>query len=228
MNELKPMKKAETSKLFSVASFIAVVFLIGGCKKEAAVKNIAPVTISSESVDSANYLKGYFDGEPVSFEGNASAYNAYVDPDSSQGGGGNQNHDNDAFYQSGSKWMKLTSAGVQSINASLELRSLSVRVFVSPLAPVSTNYYNLLNPATYPVSSDGNASQGAYITLHDKNGVLWTSHGDQDGSTMVILTRGANMNTYTVVSGTVSCKLYDGEGNMKKLTAASFTAALGI
>jgi len=36
------------------------------------------------------------------------------------------------------------------------------------------------------------------------------------------------MNTYTVVTGTISAKMYDGLGNMKLLTGAVFTAALGI
>jgi hypothetical protein len=221
------MRKFVASKLSPVL-LMAAVFMMSGCKKEAVVKTIAPVTVGSDATDSTNYLKGYFDGAPISFQGNAYAYHAFVDPDSAQNGGNHNNHDHDVFYQSGSKWINLTNTGLQVINASLELRSLAVRVFVSPIATVSTGYYNLLNPANYPVSDDDNSSQGAYITLHDKYGVLWTSHGDQDGSTMVILTRGANMTTYTVISGTISCKLYDGEGNMKKLTAASFTAAVGI
>ena len=223
------MKTAATTQLSVIVLLTVATFVINGCKKETAVKNIAPVTLTGNQVDSAVYLKGYFDGKPISFEGNASAYHAFVDPDSAQwGGSGNQSQDNDAFYQSGSQWMKLTTANVQAINASVELRSLAVRVFVSPLAPVSDDFYNLLNPANYQVADNHNASDGAYITLHDQNGVLWTSHGDQEGSTLIILTRGANMNTYTVVTGTISCNLYDGEGNMKKLTAASFTAALGI
>ncbi len=223
------MKKAATTKLSGIVLLTAAIFVINGCKKDTPVKNIAPVTVSSNSVDSANYIKGYFDGQPISFEGNASAYHGYVDPDSTQSiGGGNQQHDNDAFYQSGSQWMTLTAAGVKAVSATLEVRSLAVRVFVSPIASQSSDYFNLLTPAIYNVADGNNSSNGAYITLHDKNGVLWTSHGDQDGSTLLILSRGANMNTYTVVSGTISCKLYDGEGNMKKLTAAQFTAALGI
>jgi hypothetical protein len=228
---MKPMKRAVTFRLSVALSLTAAILVINGCKKETPVKNITPVTVNSEPVDSAVYFKGYFDGAPISFEGNATAYHAFVDPDSAEGGyqvGGNQSHDNDAFYQSGSKWMNLTNAGIMTVNASLELRSLAVRVFVSPLANASTTYFNLLSPTAYPISTGQSGSQGAFITLHDKNGVMWTTHGDQDESTLVILTRGANMTTYTVVSGTVSCKLYDGEGNMKKLTAAQFTASVGI
>jgi len=225
------MKRAVTFRI-SFALLLAGVLIINGCKKETTVKNIAPVTVNSESVDSANYLKGYFDGAPIAFEGNATAYHAFVDPDSANGGGGGgnpgQSHDNDAFYQSGSKWMNLNNAGIMSVNASLELRSLAVRVFVSPIANVNTTYFNLLSPTAYPVSSGQVGSAGAFITLHDKNGVMWTTHGDQDESTFVILTRGANLNSFTVITGTVSCKLYDGEGNMKKLTAAQFTAEVGI
>lgn len=226
-NELKPMKKATTSQLSVIILLTVAMLIINGCKKEPVVKTIAPVTLTSTSTDSAVYMKGYFDGQPVSFEGNANAYHAFVDPDSAQSQGG-QGFDNDAYYQSGSQWMKITNQGTLTSNASVEIRSLAVRVFVSPIASLSSDYYNLLNPTAYPLTDNHNAGNGAYITLHDKNGVLWTSHGDQDGSTLVILTRGTNLNTYTVVTGTVSCKLYDGEGNMKMLTAASFTAALGI
>jgi len=220
------MKGTGISKLLFTGVLLLVIFIISGCKKEsAAVKQVAPVTITGTEVDSANYFKGTFGNEVVKFEGNAQAYASFVDLDSAHNGSGN-GHDQDAYYVSGSKWVKL-SPGLESIDASLELRSLSVRVFVSPIASTSVNFYNLLTPDIYPVA-ENNGNDGAYITLHDKNGVLWTSKGDQDGSSLIILTRGANMNTYTVLSGIINAKLYDGEHNMKKLTGASFTAAVGL
>ncbi len=217
------MKKSELFKLSFAGSFMLAVFIIGGCKKETVVKPIATVTAASET----NFLKGIFDGEPVKYEGNAKSYNAFIDPDSST----NQNpdeHDHDAYYQSGTKWMTLSGTGLQITNASVELRSLAVRVFVSPITSVSDNYYSLLGPASYPVADVVHSSKGAVVTMRDKNGVLWTSHGDQTGSTMLILSRGANMGNFTVVTGTISCKMYDAEGTMKELTSATFTAALGI
>ena len=221
------MKKSDAPKLSFLILIMVAIFTINGCKKEAIIKTIAPVTVSNKTVDSATFLKGEFDGLPISFEGNTFAYHGYVDPDSA-GHGGNQAHDNDAFYQSGSKWVTLTTAGIQVTNASLELRSLAVRVFVSPIAAAATDYYNLLTPSVFPVANDDNSSKGGYLTLHDSHGVIWTTRGDQDGSSLVILTRDVNMSTYTVVTGTISAKMYDGEGNMKKLTNALFTAALGI
>ena len=218
------MKKIEIIKTSLAGSLLLAVFVISGCKKETPIKPVATVTV--ENVDSANYFKGYFDGEPVKYEGNAYAFHSFIDPDSVNQS--QSEHDHDAYYQSGSKWVTLSGTGLQITNASVELRSLAVRVFVSPIVSVSTTYYNLLGPATYPVANDDQSSSGAYVTIRDKNGVLWTSHGDQDGSTLLILSRGANMATYTVVTGTISCKMYDGEGNMKHLTGAAFTAALGI
>ena len=223
-NELKPMKKSELIKWSFAAPLMLAIFVIGGCKKETVVKPVATVTAVSET----NFLKGVFDGEPVKYEGNAQSYSAFVDPDSTSVQNPDE-HDHDAYYQSGTKWMTISSGtGLQITNASVELRTLSVRVFVSPVASVSDNFYSLLGPATYPVADVTHSSKGAVITMRDKNGVLWTSHGDQTGSTMLILSRGANMGTYTVVTGTLSCKMYDTEGSMKQLTGATFTAAMGI
>ena len=222
-NELKPMKKSELIKLSFAGSLMLAVFVISSCKKETVVKPLATVTAVSET----NFLKGVFDGEPVVYTGNAQSYSAFIDPDSST----NQNpdeHDHDAYYQSGTKWMTISGTGLQITNASVELRTLSVRVFVSPITTVSDNFYSLLGPATYPVADVAHSSKGAVVTMRDKNGVLWTSHGDQTGSTMLLLSRGANMGNYTVVTGTISCKMYDAEGSMKQLTGATFTAAMGI
>ena len=220
------MKQSNVIKALTALSLMSV-FVIGGCKKEV----VKPTTINTvtvgQSVDSANFLRGFLDGEPVKFEGNAIAYHGYVDPDSLQGQGGSGD-DHDAYYQSGSKWVILTGAGLASTNASVEIRSLAVRVFVSPLNANSSNYYNLLGAPIYAFSTHQDPSKGAYVSLRDKNGVLWTSAGDQDGSTLTITSRGANMNSYTVVSGTITCKMYDAEGNVKQLTNAIYTAALGI
>ena len=247
------------TKLNMIKSLLAVallwsVFIITGCNKE---KPVTPVmsataltttitntnitkpviaprgTIGLPAVDSATFLKGFLGNEEIKIEGNAVSYNAYVDPDSTQhpGNGHNNDPDDDSYYLSGSKWVTFSGTGLTSAstNASVEIRSLAVRVFVTPINATSTNYFNLLQPEMYYPFADGdNTNTGAYITLHDKNGKLWTSTGDQDGSYLMITSRGANMNTYTVVSGTISCKMYDYSGNVKQLTGAKFTAALGI
>ena len=220
------MKKTNSINLLFALLLLGVVFAINSCKKEPIVKNISTVTLADQ--DSATYLKGYLGDEPVKFEGTAISYSAYVDPDSANHQGGN--HDYDSYYLSGSKWVTFSGSGLtaSATNASVEIRSLSVRVFVTPIAATSTNYFNLLSPAAYPFADGDNSNTGAFVTLRDKNGVLWTSQGDQDGSTLVVATRGANMGTYTVLSGTISCNMYDQVGNMKKLTGAKFTAALGI
>jgi len=213
-------------KLLCAVSFLSV-FIIAGCKKEP-VKTINTVSVTNGTKDSSNYLKGTLGGELVKFEGNAIAYNGYVDPDSAQNhGGSGSGHDADAYYQSGSKWVTFGN-GITATNASIELRSLAVRVFVSPTHVSASNYFNLINPTTYPVATDDNPSSGAYVSIRDNSGVLWTTAGDQHQSTLTISSIGPNMVSYTVVSGTISCKMYDGQGNMKQLTGATFTAAVGI
>jgi hypothetical protein len=233
-NELKPMKKLNVVKALFAFSLLSFVFVIDGCKKETAVKpitaNAKPAVVTSDlPVDSANYLKGYLGTDLVKFEGNAIAYNGYIDPDSAQGHGGNgQDQDHDAYFMNGSKWVAISGNGLQSTNAQIELRSLAVRVFVSPLQSVSYTYYNLIKLTPYAVSTHDNPSTGAYVSLYDKNGVKWTSAGDQDGSTVTITYIGPNLSTYAMVSGIISCKMYDPQGNVKQLTGATFTASMGI
>jgi hypothetical protein len=226
------MKKLNSVNLLFALFVLWSALAISGCKKEAIVKPVATLSATAEQVDSANYLRGYLGDEPVKFEGSIVSYNAYVDPDSAMHHNGNGNSDYDSYYLSGSKWVTISGGGLPassaSGNASVEIRSLAVRVFVTPISATSTNYYNLLGLATYPFADGDDTNAGAYVSLHDSNGVLWTSLGEQNGSTLTITSRGANMNTYTVVSGTISCKMYDSVGNMKLLTGAKFTAALGI
>jgi len=225
------MKKSTLLRVLFAISCLSVL-IIGGCKKEAPAK---PTTVNTVTVNSGtagtSVFKGTFDGVPISFASAAIAYNGYVDPDSAnQNGNGNGNgngHDNDAYYVSGSKWVTIGNS-LPITNASIELRSLAVRVFVSPTHVSSSNFFNLINLATYPVATDDNPSQGAYISLRDQNGILWTSSGDQDGSSFTISSVGANMVTYAIVSGTITSKMYDGAGHMKNLRDATFTAALGI
>ena len=223
------MRKFKLINSVFVLAVLWSAFVISGCKKEATVVPVKTVSaIPAVTVDSANYIKGYLGDEPIKFEGNAMSYSAYVDPDSAHPGG--SHNDYDSYYMSGSKWVTFSGTGLTSYstNASVEIRSLSVRVFVTPIAATSTTYYSLLGQATYAFADGDDSNAGAYVSLHDRNGVLWTSTGDQDGSTLTITSRGANMNTYTVVSGTISCKMYDHNGNVKQLTGAKFTAALGI
>ncbi len=223
------MRKFNLINSLFVLAVLWSAIVISGCKKEPVVTPVKTVSaIAVEPADSANFIKGYLGDEPIKFEGNALSYNSYVDPDSAHQGG--TGHDYDSYYMSGSKWVTLSGTGLTSYatNASVEIRSLAVRVFVTPIAATSITYYNLLGQATYAFADGDNSNAGAYVSIHDKNGVLWTSTGDQDGSTLTITSRGANMNTYTVVSGTISCKMYDHTGNVKQLTGAKFTAALGI
>jgi hypothetical protein len=225
MKNLNPIKA-----LFAIA-LLSFVFVIDGCKKDTVKPTtIAPVTVGTGvAPDSANYLRGYLGTDIIKFEGNAIAYNGYIDPDSAQNHGGSANgQDNDAYYMNGSKWVAISSLGLQSTNATVELRSLAVRVFVSPIQAQSSTYYGLLQDVSYEFSTNTSPGKGAYVSLYDKYGVLWTSSGNQDGSSLLVNYVGPSMGTYAVVSGLISCKMYDPNGNMKQLTGATFTAALGI
>jgi hypothetical protein len=232
------MKKLNLIKAVFAVSLLSAVFIMDGCKKEATVKPAITGTATratatyTGAVDSSNFLKGYLGNEAVKFEGHLISYNSYVDPDSitgrPNGNGNGQGEDDDAYYMSGSRWVSISQTGLQAVKASVELRSLAVRVFVSPAYMNSSMYYGLIERSTYQFSTDQNPGKGAYVSLYDKNGVLWTSAGDQDGSTLTVTSVGDNMNTYTVVSGIISCKMYDPQGNMKQLTGATFTASLGI
>ena len=240
------MKKTSVLTLFFAVTFFSTVLIFSACKKEAVVnptpnagastntlvtnENKVPVKPSASN----NVFTANLGGEQIHFEGNVIPYSAYVDPDSAQDpdhdNSGSYSHDNDAYYQSGSKWVTVntSNSNLSITNASVEMRSLAVRVFVSPIVAVSSTYYNQLGPATYGIASANSASKGAFISVRDKNGEIWNSLGNQDGSSMVITDRGPNMISYTVVTGTINCKMYDSHGNMKKLTNATFTASLGI
>jgi len=168
------MKKSSLLKTLLALSLLWSVFIINGCKKEATIKpTITPIAVIAETIDSANFLKGLLGDEPVKFEGNAVYYKGYVDPDSAghhdnPGNTGDPNgstHDHDSYYQSGSKWVTINQTGLQLSTASVELRSLAVRVFVSPISASSNNYFNLLSQATYAVATSDNPSKGAYVTI---------------------------------------------------------------
>ena len=144
------MRKLNLINTLLVVSVLWSAFVISGCKKEATVLPVKTVSaIPAATVDSANYIKGYLGDEPIKFEGNALSYSSYVDPDSAHPGGGH--NDYDSYYMSGSKWVTLSGTGLTaySTNASIEIRSLAVRVFVTPIAATSLTYYNLLGQATY-------------------------------------------------------------------------------
>ena len=236
------MKTTSVLKTCFAITFFSTVLIFSACKKEAVVtpantanNNLTTRTTITNDVpvkpsSSANRFYAYLGGEEVRYEGTVIPFNAFVDPDSAHLDHDSNDHDDDAYYQSGSKWVTIntSNSNLSITNASIEVRSLAVRVFVSPIVAVSGTYYNQLGPATYGIASSTNPSKGAVITLRDKNGELWSSLGNQDGSSMVISSRGENMVTYTVVTGTINCKMYNSHGSMKMLTNATFATSLGI
>ena len=173
-NELKPMKKLNPVISLSAFLLLGSAIMIGGCKKEEAVKPVTNQTITQlplatkntiQITHTDNFFIGYLGNEPVKFEGSAVSYSAYVDPDSAHMPNGH-GPDNDSYYLSGSKWVTMTGTGMSltpTVNASVEMRSLAVRVFVSPITPVSTIYYNLLSPMAYPFADGDDSNTGAFV-----------------------------------------------------------------
>jgi hypothetical protein len=151
---------------------------------------------------------------------------------------GNGNFGNSSWITGGS-WSTTGSDLKTVINGSIEMRRLSVRIYVAPITTGSgggggnnwspnQKYYSMLAPGLYGFATPNDPNNGAYVTIRDSNGILWTTMGDQTGSWFMIMSRGANNGTYAEISGVLSAKLYDGQGHMKLFTNASFDILAGL
>ena len=213
---------------------VAVGFNLSGCKKEAQVAPNNTNTAESDLtvLNSTSFLAGKLDGEEIRISGASSSYANMLTIDSD---GGTHDYDHDADDNSntgfitGIKWVSNNPEGIVATQGSIELRKLSVRVYVAPIvSDLPTYFYNIVTPSEYPFASSSNPNNGAFISLVDKNNVLWTSKGDQDGSTFQIISRGTNRGTATVISGIISSKMYDGHGHVKTFTSGAFNVVVGL
>lgn len=222
----------------SLTSFTALIFaaiMLSSCNKEVTQNPV------QQNTPATHYLKGLLGDEEIMVQTNASYFtdvsnqNDGDEDDDITGDHNNDGHpdngdDPDANEDhstliTGCEWhitdqMKMTTTG------SVELRKEVFRIYVTPF--MNNQYYGMLAPGTYNFAYQNNSSSGAYITLRDKSGVLWTSKGDQTGSSFQITSRGASKQTFTTITGTVHCKMYDSNGNMKLFTGGSFTANSGL
>ncbi len=212
---------------------VTVGFILSGCKKEA---QVTPNTSTSASdltaLNSTYYLAGKLDGEVINITGSATSYAKMLSVDSD---GETHDYDHDADDNSntgfitGIKWASNSPEGIVTTQATIELRKLSVRVYVAPIvSDLPTYFYNIVTPSEYLFANNHSPNNGAFISLVDKNNVLWTSKGDQDGSTFQIISRGTNRGTSTVISGIISSKMYDGHGHVKTFTSGAFNVVVGL
>lgn len=244
------MKHSSTIKVSFVALAFVALSIIAGCSKEPASNPRSVTNANALPVDSSYYLKGIFGTQPLTIEGNAVYYSlidttitpshpggSCHDSDGDHDGQNNNNGDPDndqanPVFVTGTKWVIVHSSGGQTTQtsvASVELRSLDVRIFVTPIAQSQSQFFDMLAPtANYGLATVNNPQQGAYVTILDQNGVRWTSIGDQTGSSFAITTRGAMGTLSAPFSGTFSIKVYDGNGNVKQLSNVTFSAIAGL
>lgn len=201
-------------------SFFAL-FTTIGCKKE-----ITPTTTSNNNTAQPEFfLRGSFDGAPVMLEGTPEAYTAsldFTDEDEDHDGDDDEN----TTLVTGTRWT-TTDGGSARTTGSIEVRKVVIRVFIAPIS-TSQEHYNMLTPRTFAFFDVVDNGDGAYITFLDSNGVLWTSNGDQTGSTITINSRGEFAGTSTKFAGTFTAKMYDGNGNSKLLSNVAFSGLAGL
>ncbi len=229
---------------------VFIVFLAAGllssCKKE-----INSPT-SDNTTHSSYFLKGKLGNETIDFSGTSNYYtdesvlqnedeehcgehsnngHHYGDGNVNNGQSGDDDEneadeDDLAVIISGSSWNTTGSNNKMLTQGTIEIRGLVVRIWVNPAK--AQTYFDLFTPGIHSFAHENGAKAGAYVTVRDGNGILWTSKGDQTGSTFEVLTRGELGTNSTTVTGVVNCKLYDANGNVRPFTNGTFSATVGI
>ena len=212
---------------FNIALTVALFALlaVSSCKKET-----TPTTSNNNTntTQPEYFLQGNFDGAPVMLQGTPEAFTTsldYVDNHDNHDGDDDDDDDNTALV-TGTRWTTTDGGTAVRTHGSIEVRKVVIRVFIAPM-PTSQEHYNMLSPRTFSFV-DGNNQDGGYVTFRDNAGVLWTSNGDQTGSTITITSRGDYAGTSTKFAGTFTAKMYDGNGNTKLLSNVSFSGLAGL
>jgi len=176
-------------------------------------------------------LTGTLDAEPITLQTAADPYTKQVDED--EQGQNDDNNDNDnGNANSGAKSMMVSGSSWQGGNlaatpaGSIEIRTEVFRIYVTPFKV--HGYYNSLSPGTYSFATPADTANGAYMAITDQSGTKWTTMGDQTGSTFTISSRGQAQQNNAQITGTVNCKMYDANGNVKSFTSGSFSTKMGI
>jgi hypothetical protein len=217
--------KMNKLKTLGLGLTFASLLIFSGCKKESG--NTANSLAKTGASNSAYYLTGLLGGQPVTISGTPT-YTSSSTVDTSNtataSGGGSLDY---IKYTTGCNWVVNGGSGTGSIitTGSILLDRLQIRVYVAPT--MQSPYYPLLQSKTVSFNTSSTTA-GAYVAVRDANGVLWTSTGDQTGSSFNIISYGNEQASFTSFTGIINCKMYDGNGNMKQLTSAAFNALAGL
>jgi hypothetical protein len=221
----------------SIVIFFLYFVTFSSCKKEVSQNP------EQSNTPAAYFLKGFLGPEEITIQNSSSYFTDASRQNSGNPHGGDHNgdghvdngqhdslsttlDDDNQLYITGCSWQNTNEQGIITTTGTVELRKEVFRIYITPSA--DNPHFDMLKPGIYNFASDDNASEGAFITVRDKDGVLWTSAGDQGGSTFEIQSREGNNQTFARVTGSVSCKMYDSSGNMKPLTSATFIANFGL
>lgn len=213
---------------FNIALTVALFALLAmsSCKKET-----TPTTsTNTHSTQPEYFLQGNFDGIPVMLQGTPEAFTTSLDyvgnsDDQDADHQGDDDDDNTTLV-TGTRWTSTDNNNAVSTTGSIEVRKVVIRVFIAPY-PTSQEHFDMLVPRTFSFV-DGDNQDGGYVTFRDNLGVLWTSNGDQTGSTITITSRGDYVGASTKFAGTFTAKMYDGNGNSKLLSNVSFSGLAGL
>ena len=227
------------SKSLFISLGLCVILSLAGCKKENQSPNTTPNTTTStltgtptQTNNSPYFLTGSLSGESVNAIGSDSYFNDSTAATTSNGGcegdggqvaGGNGDPDDlPATKVTGGKWTTTVSSGVVT-TAVVEMERLAVRVYV---APKTVTRFDMVAPGVYGFASS--TISGAYIAVLDKQGVVWTTIGDQTGSVFEITSRGDSTGVATTFGGTFTAKMYNSSGAAKQITNGKFNSLAGL
>lgn len=213
---------------FFTVSLFLIIFL-GGCKKEDTATPAQQTTLAT------NNIHGLLDDEEIIVQNNASYFTDdttnntgsihYTDQHSS-GNTEDEDGDDKSLLVTGCEWHNVDNTGNHITTGTIQVRKEVFRIYVTPFLN-STVYYGMVQAGSYNYAYTNNNKNGAYLSITDKAGMLWTSKGDQTGSTFQITSRGANQQTFTTIAGTATCKMYNTQGNVKTFTG-TFSAITGL
>lgn len=219
------MKKNLLQFNLAITFVLFALLTFSGCKKETAPVN---TSASTTAATPEYFLEGSFDGAPVTLQGTPEAFTTSLD----YVGHEVENHDHgdddeNVALVTGTRWTTTDNNNAVKTHGSIEVRKVVIRVFIAPM-PTNQLHFDMLTPRTFAFFDGVTNTDGGYITYRDDSGVLWTSTGDQTGSTITIDSRGEMVGTSTKFAGTFTAKMYDGNGHSKLLSNVSFSGLAGL
>jgi len=209
---------------------LSATIVLSSCHKE------KPTTETPENTPATYHLKGTLDGETIVAQTNATYFTDITNPNVAGTNGDNNGdghpdngqHDEDddkTVLVTGCQWNTTDNAGNITTTGTVQFRKEVIRIYITPF--LHSQYYSMAEVGAYQFAYADNNKNGAYLSLVDKSGILWTSKGDQPGSSFEILSRGGNTKPFTTITGKTSCILYNSSGTAKPFTG-TFSAIIGL